>query len=367
VANSINPGSVRRPFLARSHGSQHTVSPFPEGISHAIVESACVGASDAQRRVLLWNQKAKETFGWSKAEAQGQRLDELLKFKLDRPMEEVVSNVLRDGHWRGEMLARHKDGHEINLMADWKLVSDDRGEPILLLWYADISRLKSAQEKIATHSLSIHQFSTRLAAALDEERARIAREFHDQLGQVLTAAKLNLYQASVTLQPGAAGKKLREQLKNAISAMDTASRMTQKLCMELRPTVLDDASLAEAIRWHARQIKGWTKGRLKLEVDPNLRIDREASMALFRILQEALNNIVRHAKAKEVRVSLTRNKKHAQMTIRDNGRGMDMQKMGIDSSLGLLGMRERAAAVGGDVQIRSEPGRGTTVTARVPL
>jgi PAS domain S-box-containing protein len=367
VANSINSGCVRRPFLARSQASQRNVSPFPDGISHAIIEGACVGASDAQRRVLLWNQKAKETFGWSKPEAQGKRLDELLKLKLDRPMEEVVPDVLRDGHWRGEMLACHKDGHEIQLMTDWKLVSDDRGEPIFLLWYADISELKSAQEKIAAHSLSIQQFSTRLAAALDEERARIAREFHDQLGQVLTAAKLNLYQASVTLQPGAVGKKLREQLKNAISAMDAASRMTQKLCMELRPTVLDDASLAEAIRWHARQIKGWTKGRLKLEVDPNLRIDREASMALFRILQEALTNIVRHAKAKEVRVSLLRNKKYAQMTIRDNGRGMDMQKMSIDSSLGLLGMRERAAAVGGDVQIRSEPGRGTTVTARVPL
>jgi PAS domain S-box-containing protein len=367
VANSRSPGCVRRSLLARSQGSQRNVSPFPERIGHSLIEGACASAIDAQRKVLLWNQTDEETFGWSKAEAQGKRLDQLLRLTLDDRIEEVFSRVLRDGQWRGGMLARHKDGHEIHLMTDWKIVSDDRAEPIFLLWYADISELKSAQKKIATHSLSIEQFSTRLATALDDERARIAREFHDQLGQVLTAAKLNLYQASVTLQPGAVGKKLREQLTNAISAMDAATRMTQKLCMELRPTVLDHASLAEAIGWHARQIKGWTKGRLRLEVDPHLRIDREASMTLLRILQEALTNIVRHAKAKQVRVSLLRSKKYAQMTIRDNGQGMDMRKMSIDSSLGLLGMRERAAAVGGDVEIHSEPGRGTTITARVPL
>ena len=131
--------------------------------------------------------------------------------------------------------------------------------------------------------------------------------------------------------------------------------------------MLDDASLEEAIRWHVRRIKGWAKARLKLEVDPDLRISRDASEALVRILQESLTNIARHAKAEKVRVTLFRSENYARLTIRDNGRGMNMRKIDSGSSLGLLGMRERAAALGGDVEILSQPGRGTTVIARVPI
>lgn len=326
-----------------------------------------MGATDTRGRILLWNPKAEESFGWTKTEAQAKRFDQLLRAKFEFPVEEIFSRLRRDGHWQGQIQAHHKDGHEIILTAEWKVSSDEQGDPIFLLWYTDISELKRAQAMVESQSLALQQLNTRLVTALDEERARIAREFHDQLGQALTAAKLNLYQAGMVLQPGAPGQKLRKLLKQAISALDAATTLTQKLCTDLRPTVLDHASLAEAIRWHVERIKGWAKGRLKLEVDPGLRISREASEALFRILQESLTNIARHAKAKNVRISLLRSENYAQLTIRDNGRGMNMQKITIGRSLGLLGMTERAAALGGEVEILSQPGRGTTVTARVPI
>jgi signal transduction histidine kinase len=265
------------------------------------------------------------------------------------------------------MLTGHKDGHAITLMADWKVSADEQGNALFLLWYTDISELKRAQATIESQSLALRQLNTRLVTALDEERSRIAREFHDQLGQALTAAKLNLYQASVIPRPGVAGRKLHKLLKQAISAMDAATTLTQKLCTDLRPAMLDDASLEEAIRWHVRRIKGWAKARLKLEVEPDLHISRDASEALVRILQESLTNVARHAKAKKIRVTLFRSEKYVRLTIRDNGRGMNMRKIGSGRSLGLLGMRERAAALGGDVEILSQPGRGTTVIARVPI
>lgn len=326
-----------------------------------------MGATDTRGRILLWNPKAEESFGWTKTEAQAKRFDQLLRAKFELPVEEVFSRLRRDGHWQGQIQTHHKDGHEIILTAEWKVSSDEQGDPIFLLWYTDISELKRVQAMVESHSLALQQLNTRLVTALDEERARIAREFHDQLGQALTAAQLNLYQAGIVLQPGAPGQKLRKLLKQAISALDAATTLTQRLCTDLRPTVLDHASLAEGIRWHVRRIKGWAKGRLKLEVDPGLRISREASEALFRILQESLTNIARHAKAKNVRISLLRSENYAQLTIRDNGRGMNMQKITIGRSLGLLGMTERAAALGGEVEILSQPGRGTTVTARVPI
>jgi PAS domain S-box-containing protein len=339
----------------------------PEDVQRVIIDGACVGACDAQRRILLWNRKAEELFGWTKAEARGKRFDDLLKVKLDLPAEEIFDVLLRDGHWRGEIIVRHKDGHEICLAADWQRASDERGNCIFLLWYTDATQLELARKAIESHSLTLQQLYSRLATALDDERARIAREFHDHVGQALTAAKLNLYQASATQQPPVMGQKLRKQLKQAISAMDAATKLTQTLCMELRPVMLDDVSLAEAIRWHAQQLKGWTGALLKLHVDSNVHLDREVSTALFRIFQESLTNVVRHSQAKEVRVSLVRSENYAQLIVRDNGRGMDLQKTSNSGSLGLLGMRERAAAVGGEVEIRSEPGGGTTVTARVPL
>jgi signal transduction histidine kinase len=238
---------------------------------------------------------------------------------------------------------------------------------VVLITYTDISELKIARETIKKSSLALQQLHSRLATALDAERARIAREFHDHVGQALMAAKLNLYQAGAIPLGASGAQKVRQRLKQAMSAMDTASSITQQLCMELRPAMLDDVSLADAIRWHVRQIQGLTKIRLKLEVDPDLRIGREASIALFRILQESLTNVVRHAKAREVQVSLLPSEGCAQLTIHDNGRGMDTRKKNIGNSLGLLGMRERAAAVGGEVEVQSEPGRGTTVMAQVPV
>ena len=367
MANSTNPGCVPPSSITRSRQSERKTFSFPQSFSGPILEGACVAATDAQKRILLWNRRTEKTFGWSKTEAQGEKFDRLLKVKFEHPVEELFSGKTREGHWRGEMLTHHKDDHAITLIADWKVSVDEQGNALFLLWYTDISELKRAQATIESQSLALQQLNSRLVTALDEERSRIAREFHDQLGQALTAAKLNLYQASVIPRPGAAGRKFHKLLKQAISAMDAATTLTQKLCTDLRPAMLDDASLEEAIRWHVRRIKGWAKARLKLDVEPDLHISRDASEALVRILQESLTNVARHAKAKKIRVTLFRSEKYARLTIRDNGRGMNMRKIGSGRSLGLLGMRERAAALGGDVEILSQPGRGTTVIARVPI
>ncbi len=318
-------------------------------------------------RILLWNQRAEELFGWTKKQAQGKKFNVLLKSEFEKPIEEVLCDLLRDGHWRGIFANQHKDGRKITIMADWRILKRSQKNHIILAWYTDISELIDLQKKVAAIAPEIHELNSRFAMSQVEDRERISREFHDEVGQAITVAKLIIYQVNLTLRPGGATRIIQKRLKLAISALDAAGKLVQQICGKLRLAVLDNVSLTVAIRRHARLITRMSRGRLNIKVDPKLRLDRNASMALFKILKESLTNITRHSKAGRVSVSLLRRKGFAELTIHDDGIGVQKHKISIDGSLGFLGMKERASAVGGTVDIVSRPGKGTTVHAHLPI
>jgi signal transduction histidine kinase len=203
--------------------------------------------------------------------------------------------------------------------------------------------------------------------AQEAERRLIARQLHDEIGQALTAVKLNLQ----TLQR-AAGEPARGQLDDSIAIVEETLQRARSLSLELRPSMLDDLGLAAALRWYVdRQAQ---RAGLQVRVSAHLpdgRLPPDVETACFRVAQEALTNVLRHAQAQRVEVELRQDGAGLELVVRDDGVGFDVpaaQAAAVrGDSLGLLGMQERVALVGGDIKIESSPSHGTVVRASFPL
>lgn len=213
--------------------------------------------------------------------------------------------------------------------------------------------------KIAERDASLRQLSKRLLSIQEQERVRIAREVHDELGQALTAMKIDLQQL------GRQHRQLQEPLGAIAHNLDGMVDLVRRIAADLRPAILDDLGVAAALEQQLRRLRESTGITTTLTVSEEPEIDMLTGVTLYRIAQEALANVVRHAEATAVEVSLVMSDGTAVLTIRDNGRGMPPL---IDpKSLGLLGIRERAELLGGSVTIDSRPGDGTMVIATLPL
>lgn len=204
-----------------------------------------------------------------------------------------------------------------------------------------------------------------LQAVREEERTRIAREIHDELGQALTALKMDLVWLAKRMPDEPSF--LREKMVDMASLIDHTTEATRRVLSELRPALLDNLGLGAAIEWQTEEF-GERSG-IEVEIygseeepllHPNL------ASALFRIFQETLTNVARHAQASKVVVRLQVEQEEVVLTVQDNGRGITREQVEDGESLGLLGIRERVAYWNGSVSFRGEPGRGTTVTVRVP-
>lgn len=206
--------------------------------------------------------------------------------------------------------------------------------------------------------------------AREEERARVARELHDELGQVLTSLKLEfmwLVDQLRNTEPKP-GIQLVNKLQSLIGLIEVSIQSVRQISSELRPAVLDHLGLREAIQWEATKFEARTGIRCRMAWGlKNEPPDRTRQLAMFRILQEALTNVVRHAHAGAVRIAVRESGRRLTLTIRDNGRGITKAELSNIESIGLLGMAERARLLGGKVTIAGTPGRGTTVTVSVPM
>lgn len=227
----------------------------------------------------------------------------------------------------------------------------------------DITERKWAQD-------ALQMFSRQLIEAQEDERRRIARELHDQIGQVLTAVKMNLY----TVQQVCATSETRSYLKDNIEAVDEAMRLVRDLSVDLRPPLLDDLGLASAIRWYVDRYTGRTGLTVDVKIelpDENERFSRELETACFRIAQEALTNVVRHANAHHVLVQLEKEGSVLFLTIKDDGVGFDPDSLRHRepraTTLGLVSMHERAHAAGGVIHIDSKARQGTEVRFSIPI
>ena len=220
------------------------------------------------------------------------------------------------------------------------------------------------------HARGSDSLALRLEHAREEERARVARELHDELGQVLTSLKLEFMWLVDQLRNSEPkpGIQLVNKLQSLIGLIEVSIQSVRQISSELRPAVLDHLGLKEAMQWEATKFEARTGIRCRLtwslKTEP---ADRTRQLAMFRILQEAMTNVVRHAHAGAVRIGMRGRGRTMTLTVRDNGRGITKAELASVESIGLLGMNERARLLGGRVTIAGAPGRGTTVTVTVPI
>lgn len=290
-------------------------------------------------------------------------------FKFESLMEasavEKIRQVLKTPKPVQDMEVRFtsKDGREVIANTSAVLFDLD-GEPCYLWVANDITERKHAEE-------ALRALSAKLRSAREEEGTRIAREIHDELGGVLTGLKWDLEKIDNTLNSSGDNSNLpeiRERISSMTKLIETTMSTVRRIASELRPGVLDDLGLVAAIEWQIEQFQlrsglkcHWTNNASDFD------LNHERATAVFRILQEILTNVLRHAHAANLYVKLKRNKEYLELEVKDDGLGITESQRMNTQSLGLLGMSERALLVGGEVRITGKPGGGTTVVVGVPL
>ena len=315
-------------------------------------------------RFLAVNDSFVALTGYSREEAIGHTALELNLWPDPKDRRNLMDKLKKETRVRDfEAAIRLKNGEERILLLSVEKIELD-GQVCLLHVADDITLRKRAEQ-------ALRALSARLDSAREEEGTRIAREIHDELGGALTGLKWDLEKIDKTLNSLAGGLQLAE-VRNRIGSMTTLIETTintvRRIAAELRPGVLDDLGLVAAIEWQIEQFQ--LRSGLKCHLTNNaneIELDREKATAVFRILQEILTNVLRHAQASNLYVKLVRTKHYFEVDVKDDGRGITESQRTNSQSLGLLGMKERALLVGGDVRVTGEEGAGTTVVVRVPL
>jgi signal transduction histidine kinase len=225
---------------------------------------------------------------------------------------------------------------------------------------------KRAEAQLRESHEQLRALSAHLQRVREEERTRIAREVHDELGQALTGLKLDL--SRLAGKAPRTGNSQADKIKSLVNRVNCTIQTVRRIATELRPGILDNLGLVAAIEWQAAEFESRSGLKCSVQADaemPNL--DPELNTAFFRIFQETLTNVIRHARATRLEVRLSKEADRIVLTICDNGRGISDAEISNTRSIGLRGMRERAALIGGQVSIRGSPGNGTTVIVQIPF
>jgi PAS domain S-box-containing protein len=332
---------------------------------------------DEAQRVVLFNAAAERVFGCPAAEALGQSLKRFIPERFRAAHAAHVRAFGQTGVTSramgklGELSGLRADGQEFPIEASISQTTVG-GAKLFTVILRDITARKAAEAALSRSQEELRALAARLQQAREEEAVRLARELHDQLGRCLTTVKLDVGGVERALRGGVQDESARSRLLEAAQrmgqALDETVQTVRRLSAELRPGVLDDLGLAAAIDWQAKdfQKRSGVACVLRLpEEDPPL--SREQATALFRIFQEALTNVARHAQARTVWVYLAEEEGHVVLEVEDDGVGLSPAALTERRSLGLLGMRERAAAFGGTVEVTGCPGQGVTVLVRLPV
>jgi PAS domain S-box-containing protein len=287
-----------------------------------------------------------------------------------RDREEVVARAERRS--RGEpaedeyeMMGMRLDGLQFPCrVAVSKLALSDG--PATMAFFFDLTTQKESEKKLEDSRGKMRSLAIHLLHAREEERKRVAREIHDELGQILTALKMDLQWIEKRLAPRT--PRIMEKIQGVVGLADQTIQMVHRISSELRPGMLDDLGLAAAVEWLGGDFS--RRNGIPCRVDITARESRiggNSSTALFRIIQEALTNVARHAHASHASVELWEEDGALKIRVKDDGEGVTEEQSTSPQSFGLIGIRERAQALGGEMSITGRPGKGTTLTVTIPL
>ena len=323
---------------------------------------------DADGQVLTWNAGAEKMTGFSADEAVG-RLYSICFLEArqrGRKALDLVDRARRAERFECESCFKRKDGSQYFANVVGRAVHDAekkrRGSAVVV---RDITEWKRTQEELENARDQLRALTARLLVFREMEARRLAREIHDELGQVLTGLKINLARLAGKLM--AKQEPLAKKLASMEESINQTIRSVRRIATDLRPRLLDDLGLTAAIQWQVREFQSRTGVTCRLRDESgHHKYASELSTALFRILQESLTNAARHARPSRIDIDLKEHDGNLVLRVRDNGRGIRDKDLNHPESLGLLGMKERALLLGGTIQIRGAVGKGTTVIAAIP-
>jgi signal transduction histidine kinase len=231
---------------------------------------------------------------------------------------------------------------------------------------AMLLRLKQAEEDLRNSRNQLRALAANLLSVREDERLALARELHDECGQALTSLQLGLSWVSRELPQGQLP--LREKVGSLAATTTSLIRSVKNIAGELRTGALDELGLIESLKSQAREFEGDTGTPCRFKTNAaRARFDRSASVAVFRIVQAALTNVARHARASLALVAVTMRKNDLNVTVTDNGKGITRKAIQSPDSIGIAGMRERTLALGGTFSLGRAGGKGTVLTVRIPL
>ncbi|MFO0732469.1 MAG: PAS domain S-box protein [Nitrospiraceae bacterium] len=328
---------------------------------------------DLDGRVTSWNKGAEKALGYSLTEALGKHISFIYPSDDRAFLEhEIIDRVKTTGTSQVEVRRQTKSGEVRFAQLSLTLLRDEAHVPVGIVGLSmDITDRKRAREELVQSRNQLEALAVRLESVREEERTRIALEVHDVLGQALTALKLDL--TWIAQQIGDSNDQARmgpthARLDSALGLISSTIGSVRELVTTLRPGVLDELGLAAAVEWLASDFQTRTGIACQVVIRPHrIGAGKEQSTALFRILQEILTNVARHAQATSAHIALEESDEELSLRVTDNGRGIQEQDRSGRRGFGLLGMRLRARQQGGDFAIEGTSGSGTTVTVRIPL
>jgi PAS domain S-box-containing protein len=231
---------------------------------------------------------------------------------------------------------------------------------------AEIRGRTEAERELRISEGKLRRLSRHLDSMIEKEKEQISREVHDELGQALVALQMDLQWMEKRLPERE--EPLRRKIKSMLEFIDTTSQVVRDISTRLRPRFLDDLGIVAAIEWQMKEFQARTGIKCRIVISPKkIDLDADCAVTLLRILQEGLTNVAQHAEATKVSVTLKKVTKSVILKVKDNGKGISGESIHNPGALGLLGIRERAAAYGGNVRISGIPGKGTTLVVSIPL
>jgi PAS domain S-box-containing protein len=322
---------------------------------------------DATLAFLEVNNAAVERYGYSREEFRRLSLGDIRPPEDWSLLRDVVQARIDEPKYEAVWRHRTKAGE----IFDAQIVSQRityNGRAAHFVVATDVSEQRRLQERLRESHDQLRRLSARSRARREEDRTRLARELHDQLGQALAGIKIDLHWIGQHASANGDFESIRAKANATMRLVDDTIWRVRRLSSQLRPPVLDKLGLVAAIEWEAKEFerRAGVRTRTQLSAE-HVALDPGRATAIFRMVQEALTNVATHAKATRITLAVREANGVVTVTVSDNGRGIPRERIGSLDSLGMLGMRERAALLGGAVEVRGNRPHGTIVTLSIPL
>ena len=368
-------GDVPERLLTEVKGPAHAAA-GPESdklFLSGILESAmdAIITIDEAQRVVLFNKAAEEVFRCPREDAIGASLDEFIPQRFRPGHRQLVEGFGRTGQSSRRMgrarvvMGLRRTGEEFPIEASISQVVQE-GRHLYTVILRDVTQRVASDEALRRSRAEVHRMALAASTAIEQEKSRTARELHDELGQALTALKIDV--AFLRESLAGAPEPVQRKLGAMQVLLDGTVAAARRIASDLRPLMLDDLGLTAAAEWLAQNFTNRTGIPCELVIGAgDLDLPDPYATAVFRVLQETLTNVAKHAEATHVDASLTREGDEVVLGVKDDGRGFSTVDATAAGHYGLLGVRERAVLLDGTVQIESAPGHGTRIELRIPF